>query len=79
MASPLLTLLAKGYFPKELAPPFNTRSFAAFCDASVPGAFELNTRRLRENVFSRPASHNLARAGTLRRELCIPIPSTNSK
>jgi len=66
----LETLLAKGYFPRELPPPFTTVSYAA--------ALKDGTK-IPQNLFdsspqSRPAIFNLARAGTLRRKLSILNP-----
>lgn len=61
------TLIAAGYFPKEYPPPFNTRSFAAYAATLSPSEFG-------SRVSSRPASHNLARPGGLRRRLHIPNP-----
>jgi hypothetical protein len=34
MTSPLSHLLARGYFPKELPPPFNTKSFGTFAETA---------------------------------------------
>ncbi|MEF8719478.1 MAG: RNA-directed DNA polymerase [Candidatus Accumulibacter necessarius] len=75
MTSPLSNLLARGYFPKELPPPFNTRSFGAFAD-TAPAAIHLNTTKkgMKSNLTTQPAIHNLARSGTLRRKLSIPNP-----
>lgn len=61
-------LLAKGYFPRELPPPFQTRQFADCVISSVPPSFH---RSKKPGKF---AVHNLARAGTLRRTLGIPNP-----
>ncbi len=75
MTSPLSNLLARGYFPKELPPPFNTRSFGAFAD-TAPADLHLDTSKegMRSNLTTQPAIHNLARSGTLRRKLTIPNP-----
>lgn len=75
MTSPLATILARGYFPKELPPPFNTKLFGAFAE-TAPAVFHLDTSKkgLKGNLVSRPAIHNLARTGTLRRKLTIPNP-----
>lgn len=64
-------ILTKGFFPKELPPPFHTRSFGmAISDnlGTLPDEFN--------NIKSTsiPATHNLARAGALRRKLSIPNP-----
>ena len=75
MTSPLVTILASGYFPKELPPPFNTKLFGAFAE-TAPAVFYLDTtnKGSKTNLVSRPAVHNLARTGTLRRKLTIPNP-----
>jgi hypothetical protein len=75
MASPLSIILARGYFPKELPPPFNTKSFGAFAD-TAPAAFHLDITKkgIKNNLTTRAAVHNLARTGTLRRKLTIPNP-----
>ncbi len=75
MTSPLVTILTNGYFPKELPPPFNTKLFGTFAE-TAPSAFYLDTTKKgsKGNLVSRPAVHNLARTGTLRRKLTIPNP-----
>lgn len=75
MTSPLSHLLVRGYFPKELPPPFNTKSFGTFAE-TAPSVFHLDTTKKggKNNLVSRPAIHNLARTGTLRRKLTIPNP-----
>jgi len=75
MPSPLSIILARGYFPKELPPPFNTKSFGAFAD-TAPAVFHLNTTKngIKSNLTALPAIHNQARSGTLRRKLSIPNP-----
>ena len=75
MSSPLSNLLARGYFPKELPPPFNTRSFGIFADtAPVALHLDISKKGLKFNLTTQPATHNLARSGTLRRKLTIPNP-----
>jgi hypothetical protein len=77
LASALCTLLARGYFPKELPPPFTTASFAAAVELGVPAGFNLLlSRPTKANpaYVTSPSIHNLARAGTLRRKLGIPNP-----
>jgi len=75
MPSPLANILARGYFPKELPPPFNTKLFGAFAE-TAPAVFHLDTTKkgIKTNLVSRPAIHNQARTGTLRRKLTIPNP-----
>lgn len=75
MASPLSQILARNYFPKELPPPFNTKSFGAFAEtAPTDFRLDLSTKGIKNNLKTRPAFHNLARTGTLRRKLTIPNP-----
>lgn len=76
MGSPLSNILARGYFPKELPPPFNTISFAQFSDTSAASALALDIsgKGLARNFTSRAGLHNQARAGTLRRKLTIQNP-----
>ncbi len=76
MSSPLSNVLARGYFPKELPPPFNTGLFGAFADTAAAATLELDTTKKgsANNLITRPAIHNLARSGTLRRTLTIPNP-----
>ena len=63
-------LLKRGYFPKELPPPFTTESFGSLIEhqpSQVPNLSSLRSETL-------PARHSLSRAGTLRRLLSIPNP-----
>lgn len=68
----LQDLLTRGYFPKELPPPFDTSSFANTITANL--IFD----SLPTSFFSPPAAeyahYNLARAGTLRRRLALLNP-----
>ena len=64
----LESLLARGYFPRELPPPFTTCDFAAFA-VSHTGSWPAKTK------WTQCVSHNLARPGGLRRPLSIPNPS----
>lgn len=67
----LLDLLSRGYFPKELPPPFYTDGFAVtVCHSSTPPPTSFNDRSLNASL----CYHNLARVGTLRRRLAIPNP-----
>lgn len=66
-----LDLLARGYFPLELPPPFQTETFARALHGvgiTLPSSFTSITRTAKACV------HNLARPGTLRRPLGIPNP-----
>ena len=67
-------LLANGYFPSELPPPFHTRTYAAFLTAAAPSAPFAMAQNKEPNYTSRPVTYNLARTGTLRRQLGIPNP-----
>jgi hypothetical protein len=67
-------LFEKGYFPRELPPPFNTISFATFATSVHSAALSFNTSKKAKNFVSRPVAHNLARVGSLRRRLSIPNP-----
>jgi hypothetical protein len=66
-------LLARGYFPKELPPPFKTVSFAKAVTADVSAylaaADDVPPTKL--------AHHNLARPGNLHRRLGIPNPASH--
>ena len=69
-------ILARGYLPKELPPPFTSESLATAVKANrrnLPAGFSCNPGH-QGNVRSRPTIHNLARVGTLRRKLSIPNP-----
>ena len=69
-------ILARGFLPKELPPPFTSHPLATVIQANrqtLPAEFSLRTGR-GGNVFSLSATHNLARTGTLRRRLSIPNP-----
>ncbi|MCC7416637.1 MAG: RNA-directed DNA polymerase [Acidobacteria bacterium] len=65
-AATLSELLKKGYFPRELPPPFQTASFAAYAPAHA-GTWG-------KAKWTRCVRHNLARPGGLRRPLGIPNP-----
>lgn len=60
-------LASRGYFPAELPPPFNTRSYAELMGSAPPHIFSADKA-------SRPVTHNLKREGLLRRQLSIPNP-----
>jgi len=70
MSLTLENLLERGYFPQELPPPFNTQSLARFVAAEKPKAFPFAP----EPATSVPEVFNLARTGTLRRQLSILNP-----
>lgn len=66
----LKTLLAKGYFPKELPPGFSTQQFAGFVTQKAQSA--LRSRGTRSP--SEPVEHKLYRASGKARALSIPNP-----
>ena len=69
-------ILARGYLPKELPPPFTSKSLATAVKANrlnLPTNFSCDPGKP-GNVRSRATVHNLARVGTLRRKLSIPNP-----
>lgn len=71
---PTSDLVNKGYFPRELPPPFTTFSLANVVASGVlPETFVYNHGN--KNYTSKPAVHNLARAGSLRRKLSVPNPA----
>lgn len=63
-------LLRRGYFPRELPPPFHTSGFA---DA-IAIAFHDLPKAFADPKATWATPHNLARAGALRRPLGIPNP-----
>jgi len=70
----LQDLLGKGFFPRELPPPFTTESYAqAIIDnsSSLPNTFIRKT-----GVKALTSKHNIARVGYIRRKLGIPNPVT---
>lgn len=68
----LVDLLAKGYFPKELPPPFTTASYSQALAGLgvVPPAGVFSARPLHSMQYT----YNFVRAGGLRRNLGIPNP-----
>jgi len=67
----LHSLLSRGYFPKELPPPFKTVSFGDAV-AAAPDEFKTLAQNLPPAKLAR---HNLARPGNVYRALGIPNPS----
>lgn len=68
----LLALLARGYFPRELPPPFTTASLATQIDqhaAALPAEYAGS------QPSSRPVRHHLVRPGNLPRRFSIPNPT----
>lgn len=70
MSLTLDNLLEHGYFPQELPPPFVTQALAKFVAAEKPKAFPF----VAKPATSIPEVFNLARTGTLRRQLSILNP-----
>lgn len=72
----LADLLSKGYFPRELPPPFTATDFAAAVANSWPSMNPVlsSNRQRRNGLPTRPCRHSVARKGGLRRPLAIPNP-----
>ncbi len=70
MSLTLENLLERGYFPKELPPPFVSQGLAKFVATEKPKAFPF----ISKPATSIPEVFNLARTGTLRRQLSILNP-----
>jgi hypothetical protein len=68
------TMIARGFFPKELPPPFNTALFAQYTDYIEDRDFEPFPAPGQRFFSTRPSIHNLARPGGRRRRLHIPNP-----
>ena len=66
----LADLLKRGYFPKELPPPFTTEAFGELLERDPSQLSPLSDG----NAETLLARHSLARAGPLRRILSIPNP-----
>jgi hypothetical protein len=63
-------LISRGYFPKELPPPFQTKSLADFINNHK------NQLQYSSNIkTAKLYSHNQVRYGSLRRKLNIPNPA----
>lgn len=70
MSLTLEILLERGYFPQELPPPFNSQSLAKFVAGEKAKGFPFVSKP----STSIPEVFNLARTGTLRRQLSILNP-----
>ncbi len=70
MSLALENLLERGYLPQELPPPFISQSLAKFVAGEKPKAFPFTA----QPATSIPEVFNLARTGTLRRQLSILNP-----
>ena len=67
----VVDLAKRGYFPKELPPPFSTESFGSAIEklaGNIPSSFG------KSKLTTRPARHSLVRSGALRRQLSVPNP-----
>lgn len=64
-------LISRGYFPRELPPPFQTSSMGQCVAQNAP---QLPIQFGDNQLVTKPAVHNLARKGGLRRRLGIPNP-----
>ena len=70
----VVDLASKGYFPKELPPPFTTKPFGNLLKSYqglTPPGFAL---KFSNPIVTRPSIHNLTRFGLVRRQLSIPNP-----
>jgi len=67
----LIDLLGKGYFPKELPPPFTTRKFSATVVSQLANLPQPFIKLAGNSLLTQ---HSLARPGKLRRQLGIPNP-----
>lgn len=67
-------LLARGYFPAELPPPFTTAPFARQV-TKAPATFDKLANAACKGHGHKLARHNLARVGMLRRVIGIPNPA----
>jgi hypothetical protein len=73
----LRDILERGYFPKELPPPFVTSSFAHIVTSvsTLPQDFQSNIEVPRPQIpIAKASKYSLARGGLLRRRLSIPNP-----
>ncbi len=69
-----VSIIRNGYFPRELPPPFTTEMYGNLVYAkksSLPKEYDGASK---PTFLSHCCSHNLARVGSLRRELEIPNP-----
>lgn len=70
-----MELLSRGYFPKELPPPFSTLSFATFITSNTPpGDFGKTLSSQPKIRSSKACRYSLARGGLLRRPLSVCHP-----
>ena len=67
-------LLARGYFPLELPPPFTTAAFSSFVTTAATRPTGYLAPPASKPVTTKAVVHSVARAGALRRRLSIPNP-----
>jgi hypothetical protein len=73
----LRNILERGYFPKELPPPFVTDGFAHVVTSAgtLPPHFQTNIQTSRPEIpTAKPSKYSHARGGLLRRQLSLPNP-----
>ena len=63
-----IDLVERGYFPRELPPPFSTASFSAALSANATSIPQSTTT-------TRSAHHSVLRSNALRRQLSVPNPA----
>src|SRR5688572_9349803 len=70
------TILARGYFPKELPPAFFTDQFAAYATSRVGRRVIRDYKPM--DGYTDPASYRAALAGLVHRQLRVPHPASFS-
>ena len=73
----LYSLVGKGYFPRELPPPFSTSLFARKVSDDWGGYYSLFNGNQR--CITKSAIHSIPRVGALRRKISIPNPISFAK
>lgn len=69
-------VLGKGYFPRELPPPFETQAFSNWISANISN---LPLSLVNNRNLTQICKHNISRVGILKRTLSIPNPITYYK
>ncbi len=69
-----VSIIKKGYFPRELPPPFTSESYGILLDSKATAFPKDYSGATKPQFMSLNAVHNLARSGALRRKLSIPNP-----
>ena len=70
----LIDLLSRGYFPKELPAPFNTRSFASAISTAATLPADFGKKHGNKIASAHLGRYSLARGGLFRRPLSICSP-----